>query len=132
MSKLIQKLKSKAGETLVESMAAILVFTFASIIMMSMVSAAADINTTAKEADRQFQEELVVVERGSVTAVIPEDPSDPTIPVDPHTSGTVKFTFGSVEETVKVDVFRAEGGDLYAYYAETPTTPVGEAGGTTE
>ena len=49
MKHVMKRLKSKAGETLVESMAAILIFTFASIIMLSMVSYAADINTAAKE-----------------------------------------------------------------------------------
>lgn len=118
MSKLLRKLKSRAGETLVESMAAILVFTFASIIMMSMVSAAADINTTAKEADRAFQNQMVVVEKGD--------------PADSDTGGYATFTFGSVEEKIPVDVFQADEADsLYAYY-ESPTTPSGEAGGGTE
>lgn len=119
MSNLFKKLKSKAGESLVESMAAILVFTLASIIMMTMVSAAADINTTAKDHDRDFQAQMVVVERGDVNQ-------------DTHSSGNVTFHFGdgSVTETIKVDVFKADGGELYAYYEETPTTPV-ESGGAT-
>lgn len=115
MNNLLKKLMSKAGESLVESMAAILVFTFASIIMLSMVSAAADINTTAKNTDRSFNEQMVVAERGAST--------------DRHTSGTVTFNFGSVEETVPVDVFQKETGDLYAYYKQMPATLPEEAGG---
>ncbi len=111
MSMIFQKLKSRAGESLVESMAAILVFTFASIIMLSMVSAAADINTTAKDVDRDFQNQMLVVERASAA--------------DRYLDGTVTFVFGdeasSVSETVPVDIFQAENGDLYAYYAEAPT-----------
>ena len=57
MKKIIRKLKSKAGESLVESMAAILIFTLSSIALLSMISASADINRTAKVADEQFQKQ---------------------------------------------------------------------------
>ena len=63
MERLIRKLKSKAGESLVESMAAILIFTLSSIALLSMISASADINRTAKVADRQYQEQMACVEK---------------------------------------------------------------------
>lgn len=66
MKKIIRKLKSKAGESLVESMAAILIFTLSSIALLSMISASADINRTAKVADQQFQEQMTVVEKAEV------------------------------------------------------------------
>lgn len=67
MKKIIRKLKSKAGESLVESMAAILIFTLSSIALLSMISASADINRTAKVADQQFQEQMTVVEKAEST-----------------------------------------------------------------
>ena len=67
MKKIIRKLKSKAGESLVESMAAILIFTLSSIALLSMISASADINRTAKVADEQFQEQMTVVEKAEIT-----------------------------------------------------------------
>lgn len=67
MKIIIRKLKSKAGESLVESMAAILIFTLSSIALLSMISASADINRTAKVADQQFQQQMAVVEKAEVT-----------------------------------------------------------------
>ena len=91
MKKIILKLKSKAGESLVESMAAILIFTLSSIALLSMISASADINRTAKVADEQFQKQMTVVEKaestdaetgtraetGYVTFMINKDPNNP-------------------------------------------------------
>ena len=91
MKKIIRKLKSKAGESLVESMAAILIFTLSSIALLSMISASADINRTAKVADQQFQKQMTVVEKaestdaetgtraetGYVTFMINKDPNNP-------------------------------------------------------
>ena len=48
MKALFRKLKSKVGESLIETLCAILIFTMASIIMYSMVTSAGDINRTAK------------------------------------------------------------------------------------
>lgn len=60
--KLVKKLRSARGESLVEALAAILIFTFASIILLSMISAAGRINTTARQADDALQAELYVAE----------------------------------------------------------------------
>ena len=51
MNKIFKKLRSRKGESLIESLAAILVMTLASVVMYSMVTAAADINTKAKNND---------------------------------------------------------------------------------
>ena len=64
MKILMRKLRAKAGESLVESLAAILIFTMASIILFSMVTTAADINTKAKEQDALNQQYLIGVEKG--------------------------------------------------------------------
>lgn len=61
MKRWIASVKQKRGETLVESMAAILVFTLASVLFLSTVTTAANINRTAQDADADFvrQQELL-------------------------------------------------------------------------
>lgn len=105
MTAFFKKLKSKAGESLVESLCAILIFTMASIVLFSMVSAAADINATAKEKDAENQAHLVAVEKGEVK----------------NGGGTVTFTLGegtgAVEiAEVEVDVYGGQNGSLFAYF----------------
>ena len=62
MKNIIMRLRCKKGESLIESMAAILIFTLASIIMLTMVTASADINKAAKEAEKVYHEPLLKAE----------------------------------------------------------------------
>lgn len=62
MKTILTRLKETRGETLIESMIAILIFTFASILFLTLVTAAANINTTVKEADESFQTQQLAVE----------------------------------------------------------------------
>lgn len=104
MDKLLKRIKNKCGETLIESVISILIFTFASIIMLTMISAANNINQTAKDNDREHYEQLVVAE------------------LAPDGSGvtkTVNFTIDGEDVTEYVQVFGTDGG-LYAYYKQTP------------
>lgn len=119
MNNIMKRLRNKAGETLVESMAAILIFTFASIIMLSMVSSAADINTAAKEADHDFYSQMVTIEQASGSGT------------------TIKVTFTVDSSASKLYSLSSTGdaamyGDpengLYAYYANA-AAPAGEGGG---
>ena len=110
MKKILTRLKSKKGETLVESMAGILIFTFGSIIMLSMVTSAADINTAAKEADQEYFTQMVQVELAQEDA-----------------TGTVTIATPAGDDTVGVSISGSTEG-LYAYYKATPS---GEAGGGT-
>lgn len=111
MKKIIRKLKSKAGESLVESMAAILIFTLSSIALLSMISASADINRTAKVADQQFQEQMIVVEKaestdaetGYVTFMINKDPNNPV---------------SIAEDKVYICQEKGNNSALYAYYLD--------------
>lgn len=103
MKAIFHKLKGKAGESLVESLAAILIFTMASIIMYSMVSSAGNINMTAKEMDTKNQIELVAVEKG--------DPSAK------NGSAVITFTMnGSNIAQSTVDIYGGEDGSLYTYF----------------
>ncbi len=100
MKQIFKKLRSKAGESLVESLAAILVFTFASIILYSLVTTAGDINARAKEADRLNQQDLVTVEKG----------------VGTPGNGTVSFKLGENSiASVAVDIYTGDNG-LKAYF----------------
>lgn len=90
MKTLVHKLRSKAGESLVESLASILIFTMASIILFTMVTTAADLNTKAKEQDALNQQYLIGVEKGETQTG----------------SGAVLITMGSNEiASVTVDVY---------------------------
>lgn len=103
----MKKLKSKAGESLVESLAAILIFTMASVVMYSMVTTAADINSVAKEKDAKIQAELVAVESKTGT------PRDATINL------SILDKNGDPVEVaeVSVDVYGGSG-ELQAYFAD--------------
>ena len=107
MNKIFKKLRSRAGESLMESLAAIVIFTLASLVMYSMVTAAADINMTAKEKDRAVQEQMVVAEQAENSAG----------------SGTINMYIidaaGNEKSvsTVEVDIY-GEDGDLYSYFTK--------------
>ena len=104
MKKLIRKLKQKAGETLVEAICAILIFTLASTGMYTMVMAAAKINTIAKETDAEIQRQMTIAEKGEV------DSGDGKVVMSITDSNDVNHVI-----EVYVDICGEEG-DLYAYY----------------
>lgn len=104
MKKLFRKLKQKAGESLVETLCAILIFTLASVSMYSMVMSAAKINATAKEADQESQRQMAIAEKGL------QDDGDGTVVMIVTDSKNVNHMI-----TVNVDIC-GEDGDLYAYY----------------
>ena len=106
MNKIFKKPRSRAGESLIESLAAILVVTMASIVMYSMVTAAADINTTAKRNDLAIQQQMDVAERADYASG----------------QGTIYMYIEVGDETKKVaevdvEIFGAEG-DLYSYFVK--------------
>ena len=106
MNKIFKKLRSRAGESLIESLAAILVVTMASIVMYSMVTAAADINTKAKKNDLAIQQQMDVAERADVASG----------------SGKIHMYIEYNDEQKKVaevdvDIFGARG-DLYSYFVK--------------
>lgn len=104
MKKIFRRLRSRAGESLIESMAAILIFTMGSIILLSMVSTAADINATAKEADESYNTQIVAAEMTNI-----EDMVSGTV--------TVSVNGSTTNDSVSVNVFRSNETDsLYTYY----------------
>lgn len=104
MNNLLKKLRSKAGESLVETLAAILIFTMASIVMYSMVTTAADLNRKAKETDQAVQSQMTAIEKGEESAK----------------SSKEKVTFfmnDSKMAEVDVDIYGGNG-KLYSYFAK--------------
>ncbi len=115
---MIAKLKSRSGESLVESLAAILIFTLSSIILFTMVSTAGNINRTAMTLESEVQEELKGVEEGQDYAQNGRGTLNLSMKVD-----------GANEPiaNIDMDVYGGkEEGDLYAFYATIPTTTGGD------
>ena len=106
MKNLFHKLRSKAGESLIESLAAILIFTMASIVMYSMVTTAADINRTAKIMDETNQQHMIAVEKG--------------LPEAQNGSATITFSLDGTEiAETKVDIYGGTDGSLFTYFVQT-------------
>ena len=111
MKKILKKLKSRRGESLVEVLCAILIFTLSSVGMYTMVMTANDINTTAKEMDELHKTQMIVAEKAEGEGV----------------QGTITMTVkiaptNSVTTIVDVRIFGAGvdengvNGALYSYF----------------
>lgn len=105
MKTILTRLKNNRGETLIESMIAILIFTFASILFLTLVTSAANINTTVKEADESFQSQQLAVEKDEVAT----EPATVSL----TKNGTELLTDGDYTNFVVTDV---EDDALYAYF----------------
>lgn len=114
MKAILTRMKSTCGETLIESMVAILIFTFASILFLTLVTSAANINTTVKEADESFQSQQEAIEKGerSTTAA--------TVILS-NADGNVLVK----NENYVVTIAEDEDDALYAYYLPTPVPAEG-------
>ena len=105
MKQLAKRLKNKSGETLVESLAAILIFTFASIAMLSMISTAMNINKTVKDADDAYFQSMQIVEKADLADGSTADSTD------------VEFYINTIKkDSVTVNVYGGGEGGVYAYY----------------
>lgn len=99
MKKLMKKLRMSRGETLVESMCAILIFTLASVLFLNMISGASKINRTV---DRENEEVWTAL---SLAEQVPE--SGDTVQAEISLNGGV---------LMEKSVVRAGNGTLTAYY----------------
>jgi len=107
MKKFYKKLHSKAGETLVETVAAILVFTFSSIILLSMIAAATKLNTAAKQHDASISTELNIAEAQDEN--YSGTSTDKTAVIKIYAPGS------DTPQTVGVTKFSSGSGTLYSY-----------------
>ena len=115
MNKIIARLRSKAGESLIESMAAILIFTFASIAMYTMIMSSNDINQRAEETEETNMEQMVIAEMAAIEGkIVPKDQIDSE---GKKVSHKVIFNISGSKIKVPVDVYGQKDG-MYAYYPE--------------
>lgn len=105
MKKLFSRLRGSRGESLIESLAAILVFTLSSIIFLTMVTSANNINRTVKDEYAAFQEQRQAIEN-----------------VTP-TSPPAELTISCKGATTTITVQQVTSGGLTAFY---PTVSGGE------
>ena len=124
MGMIFKRLKNRAGETLVESMVSILIFTFASIILLTMISASADMNEIAQQKDAEHLEQLILVEAAD-DEVSP--PAQGTVTFDVQV-GTGEEIDGGLQYSSKVavDIYGSEDG-LYSYYLYQEEVSAGES-----
>ena len=100
----MNKLRARSGETLVEVLAAILIFTMSSIILLTMSTTAADINTKTRAAQEANEEQMVYAEQGpDAEGAIAQ-------------SGTATVTICGETLTVPVDIY-SESGDNTTFYS---------------
>ncbi|MEG1396633.1 MAG: hypothetical protein RSC82_06620 [Oscillospiraceae bacterium] len=86
MKNLLKKLRQSRGETLIETLVAVLVMTCASVLLATMLLAASNLNGKALEQDQIFNEQLTVAEtqqkpQGGTVSVQAENESK-SIPID--------------------------------------------------
>ena len=65
MKKLFKRLRERRGESLVESMAAILIFTMASVVLLTLSASAFRINRAVSEADKANQDQMLIAEQAN-------------------------------------------------------------------
>ena len=102
-------MKDKKGETLVEVLCAILIFTLASIILYYMVTSAARVNMKAQEHFTSLEEQLAVAEHGKAEASTPR--ADLTL--------TIKNSKGTQvggSKIVTVNIFQQKEDGLSSYF----------------
>lgn len=93
--------RGQRGETLAETLAAILVCTLASVMMLTAIVSAANINTAAKKRDATIQE----AEQSAASQLAGS--------VDKSTTGTVTFTANG--STTSYNVYYSTGNDVVSY-----------------
>lgn len=70
--KLLRKLRARSGETLTETLCAVLVMSLSSVLLATMISAAAHMNASALEKDRALYTELTAAEARSAAKSEPK------------------------------------------------------------
>ena len=105
-------LKNKKGESLIETLAAILVFTMASIALYSMVTTAAGINIRVHQNDVRVQQEMEVAEKAEGPGGSGKVYIDLTIQENGH-----PITKSLLPEGFPFKVYRKQGGKLFSYFS---------------
>ena len=96
------KINRQAGESLIESLSAILIFTFGSIALLTMLSAAKDINQQVRREEKSHRQKEIRTETASGT------PS----------GGTIRLQLGERSKRIPVSVFGDEV-EGYVFFLES-------------
>ena len=100
----IEKLRGCAGDTLVETLAAILIVALSSVLLLSAAAAAANINKQIKAADAAYSAEVSAAESMSDAGAGSAVTGKLTITPD-----------GGADKTVNIRYFGLDGGRLLSY-----------------
>ncbi len=118
MKKLIKKLHSARGETLVEVLAAVLICSLAVLLLVSYATAAARIDKRTEKGDAAYYAALNAAEaHDGVTAEDSTDPESSPVPGTPA-PGKVKVTSSASVEHADVDVAYSGGDGVYSYVVQ--------------
>lgn len=98
----MKKLMNNKGETLIESMVAILIFTLSSIMLYTMLTTSVDLNKKAKEADAVYADQMIYAEQA-------EDPSG---------NCSVTFKLKTGDPSGDLELFEYDGVNLYRKEAD--------------
>jgi Tfp pilus assembly protein PilV len=93
-----RKISSKAGETLIETLVAVLVVALSSIILVTMTVTASHLNAAARTADQAFYAELSAAESGTGSTA----------------TGTITVSWTTGSQSFSVD-FVGSGSELKSY-----------------
>lgn len=103
MKRVTRKLSGKSGETLAETLCALLVIVLSSVLLAGMLSAAAHLNAQAMAQDQKLAGERAVAE----TQTLPDDSAGDSVSV------TAEGALPGA--TLPVTYYRQEGGALTSY-----------------
>ena len=104
------KLRSRKGETLTETLVAILLVGLASVVLASMISAASSMSAQALERDTALYEAVTAVETQPDEAKTGEADSKVQVTIESNPA-----------ENFPVTYFSDEDGTLYSYRYKKPT-----------
>ena len=119
------KLHGCAGDTLVETLAAILIVALSSVMLLSAAAAAANINKQIKEADAEYAEQVSVAESmsaggSSAGAAGSTGNSGSASGTSSAGTGTLTIKSGSsTVATVDIQYFGVKDGKLLSYALKT-------------
>ena len=113
MKKWLRRLRGRRGESLVESMCAILIFTLSSVALLTMISAASNINSKAEAADAETRDQMAVVEQQNTEKITGK-------------KVILRLPDGTEVASVDVDVYRS-GSDENALYSYAKAQSTGES-----
>lgn len=130
-----EKLRTSRGETLVEVLASVLVCSLSIMLLLGAVTASADIDLQAQNADGEYYAALTKAERQSKVELLPDDESD----ISPDAVGSKVTVVNGDGKTAKLTAVEEGENGLHFYGTERllsyavdkpePSAPPGTGGG---